>query len=150
MSNNNKKLPDFFINAFYESKFRDSLFVVKASGDVVEDSKSLDNLLCDIRELTMHGIKVLLIYGGGREQRTAAQGGRVRLTALPGGRERLTAPSGGSPRCRAKPALKSALRAASDRECAVGRARASATAHCTSATQASSLAKASAGAGSLA
>ena len=43
-----------------------------------------------------------------------------------------TAPSGGGPRCRAKPALKSALRAASDRECAVGRARASATAHCTS------------------
>ena len=56
-----------------------------------------------------------------------------------------TAPSGGGPRCRAKPALKSALRAASDRECAVGRARASATAHCTSATQASSRARASAG-----
>lgn len=61
-----KKLPDFFINAFYESKFRDNLFVVKASGDVVENEKALDSLMADIRELTVHGIRVLLIYGGGK------------------------------------------------------------------------------------
>jgi len=72
MSKNNK-LPDFVINAFYESKFRDSLFVIKASGDVVESEKSLDNLLKDIRELTMHGIKVLLIYGGGKAMDKASE-----------------------------------------------------------------------------
>ncbi|MCB1531675.1 MAG: acetylglutamate kinase [Alphaproteobacteria bacterium] len=61
-----KKIPQFFINAFYESKFKDSLFVVKASGKVIEDEKARDNLISNIRELTHHGIKVLLIYGAGK------------------------------------------------------------------------------------
>lgn len=61
-----KILPDFFINAFYESKFRDNLFVVKASGEVIENPQALDSLMADIRELTVHGIKVILIYGGGK------------------------------------------------------------------------------------
>ena len=61
----NKKLPQFFINAFYESKFRDSLFIVKASGSVIEDASARDNLMANIQELTRHGIKVILIYGGG-------------------------------------------------------------------------------------
>lgn len=60
-----KKLPDFFINAFYESKFRDNLFIVKASGSVIEDDTARNNLIANIRELTHHGIKVILIYGGG-------------------------------------------------------------------------------------
>ncbi|MGH1378157.1 MAG: acetylglutamate kinase [Alphaproteobacteria bacterium] len=60
-----KKLPDFFINAFYESKFRDNLFVVKASGSVIENDEARNNLISNIRELTLHGIKVILIYGGG-------------------------------------------------------------------------------------
>ena len=60
------RTPKFFINAFYESKFKDNLFVIKAGGKVVEDQKSLDNLISNIRELTMHGIKVLLVYGGGK------------------------------------------------------------------------------------
>ncbi len=60
-----KKLPDFFINAFYESKFRDNLFVVKASGSVIEDDVARNSLIANIRELTHHGIKVVLIYGGG-------------------------------------------------------------------------------------
>ncbi len=64
MSKNNK-LPDFFINAFYESKFRDNLFIVKASGSVIEDEKARNNLIANIRELTHHGIRVILIYGGG-------------------------------------------------------------------------------------
>ncbi|MAF97303.1 MAG: hypothetical protein CMH26_01550 [Micavibrio sp.] len=59
-------IPEFFINAFYESKFRDNLFVIKAGGKVIEDEKALENLLSNIRELTLQGIKVLLIYGGGR------------------------------------------------------------------------------------
>ena len=61
----NRKLPDFFINAFYESKFRDNLFIVKASGSVIEDENSRNNLIANIRDLTHHGIKVILIYGGG-------------------------------------------------------------------------------------
>lgn len=61
-----KKMPEFFINAFYESKFKDNFFVIKAGGKIIEDDKALENLLSNIRELTLQGIKVLLIYGGGR------------------------------------------------------------------------------------
>lgn len=61
-----KKIPKFFFNAFYESKFKDSLFIVKASGKVIENDKARDNLMRNIRALSMHGIKVLLIYGAGK------------------------------------------------------------------------------------
>ena len=60
-----KQLPEFFINAFYESKFRDNVFVVKASGNVIEDEQARNTLMDNIRELTYHGIKVILIFGGG-------------------------------------------------------------------------------------
>ncbi len=60
------KMPNFFINAFYESKFKDNLFIIKAGGKIIEDQSALDNLISNIRDLTMHGVKVLLIYGGGR------------------------------------------------------------------------------------
>ncbi len=60
-----KKLPEFFINAFYESKFLDNLFIVKASGSVIENEQARSNLISNIRELTHHGIKIILIYGGG-------------------------------------------------------------------------------------
>lgn len=62
----NRKLPKFFINAFYESKFRDQLFVIKAGGKIIEDDKALNSLICDIKDLNRIGIKVLLVYGGGR------------------------------------------------------------------------------------
>ncbi len=61
-----RKKPNFFIDAFYESKFKDSLFVVKAGGRIIEDQKLLDNLIDNIRDLTLHGVKILLIYGHGR------------------------------------------------------------------------------------
>lgn len=61
-----RKKPNFFIDAFYESKFKDNLFVVKAGGKIIEDQKILDNLISNIRDLTLHGIKILLIYGHGR------------------------------------------------------------------------------------
>jgi len=61
----NSTLPDFFINAFYESKFRDNLFIVKASGSVIEDETARNTLIANIKELNMVGIKVVLIYGGG-------------------------------------------------------------------------------------
>jgi len=66
MFKKNNVLPDFFINAFYESKFRDSLFIIKASGAVIEDESARKNLLANIRDLTLRGIKVILIYGGGK------------------------------------------------------------------------------------
>jgi acetylglutamate kinase len=61
-----RKKPNFFIDAFYESKFKDNLFVVKVGGRIVEDRKILDNLISNIRDLSLHGIKILLIYGHGR------------------------------------------------------------------------------------
>lgn len=68
-----RKMPDFFINAFYESKFRGHLFVIKAGGKVIEDDESLNHLISNIRDLTTHGIKVLLVYGGGRALDVAAE-----------------------------------------------------------------------------
>lgn len=67
-----RKMPEFFINAFYESKFRGNLFVIKAGGKIIEDGAALENLLENIRGLLTRGIKVLLIYGGGRAMDRAA------------------------------------------------------------------------------
>ena len=65
MPKTQKKLPEFFINAFYDNKFRDNLFVIKAGGKGAGNQKALDNLIANIKELTLHGIKVILIYGHG-------------------------------------------------------------------------------------
>ena len=59
-------MSNFFINAFYHSKFQDQLFVVKASGDVIEDDKALDSLIKNIKDLSNHGVNILLVYGGGK------------------------------------------------------------------------------------
>lgn len=77
-----RKKPNFFIDAFYESKFKDSLFVVKVGGKIVEDQKILDNLISNIRDLTLHGIKILLIYGHGRlvDEKLAERGIEVKKT----------------------------------------------------------------------
>ncbi len=53
------------ITEFYQAKYRDSLFVVKAGGRMIADEKSRHSLLSDIKELTEGGMKVLLVYGGG-------------------------------------------------------------------------------------
>lgn len=81
-------VPKFFINAFYESKFKDNLFVIKAGGKVAEDRKALDSLIGNIRDLTMHGIKVVLVYGGGKalDDAAAARG----LTVKKEGGRRIT------------------------------------------------------------
>jgi len=75
-------IPQFFINGFYESKFKDNLFVIKAGGKIIEDEKALENLLSNIRELNHVGIKVLLIYGGGRamDELAEARGVEVKKT----------------------------------------------------------------------
>lgn len=92
MTKNKKaRITNFFANAFYHSKFKDKLFVVKASGDLIEDDKALDSLMLNIKKLTFLGIKILLIYGGGKavdkalEERGIAihkEAGR-RITDLP-------------------------------------------------------------------
>jgi acetylglutamate kinase len=61
-----RRIPHFFIDAFYESKFKDNLFIVKAGGKIVEDQNVIDNLVSNIKDLTQHGIKILLVYGHGR------------------------------------------------------------------------------------
>lgn len=61
-----RRIPHFLIDAFYESRFKDNLFVIKAGGKIIEDRAVLDNLISNIRELTLHGIRVLLVYGHGR------------------------------------------------------------------------------------
>lgn len=80
--NKKSKIPQFFINGFYESKFKDNLFVIKAGGKIIEDAAALENLLANIRELNHVGIKVLLIYGGGRamDELAAARGVEVKKT----------------------------------------------------------------------
>lgn len=59
-------MSQFFANAFYHSKFMNSVFVVKASGEIVETDEALDSLIRNIKKLTHHGIKVILVYGGGK------------------------------------------------------------------------------------
>ncbi len=81
-----RKPPNFFIDAFYESKFKDSLFVVKAGGKIVEDPKILDNLISNIRELTMHGVKVLLIYGHGRAVDEKLESRKIEVKKIEGRR----------------------------------------------------------------
>jgi len=49
--NKKNKMTNFFINAFYESKFRDNLFVVKAGGKIIEDQKALDNLIAALHKV---------------------------------------------------------------------------------------------------
>lgn len=67
-----RKKPHFLIDAFYESKFKDNLFVIKAGGKVMEDLRALGELMADIHQLTLHGIKILLIYGAGKRLDDAA------------------------------------------------------------------------------
>lgn len=78
-NNNKRPLPKFFIDAFYESKFKDNLFVIKAGGKIIEDEKILGNLLSNIRDLNRIGIKILLIYGFGRavDERSEKQGLKI-------------------------------------------------------------------------
>ncbi len=61
-----RPIPHFFLDAFYESKFKDNVFIVKAGGKIIEDQKVLDNLISNIKDLTQHGVKILLVYGHGR------------------------------------------------------------------------------------
>lgn len=51
---------------FYRSKYKGRIFVIKAGGRIIADDKARKSLLTNIQDLTAHGIKVLLVYGGGK------------------------------------------------------------------------------------
>ncbi|NCC22867.1 MAG: acetylglutamate kinase [Alphaproteobacteria bacterium] len=76
---------------FYRQRYKDSLFVVKAGGRIIEDGNALSSLLGNIRDLLTADIKVLLVYGGGKAMDAALleagiQSRRengIRLTAAP-------------------------------------------------------------------
>lgn len=50
---------------FYRQLFEDKLFIIKASGRIIEDKTARENMIENIKNFTENGIKVLLIYGGG-------------------------------------------------------------------------------------
>jgi len=50
---------------FYRNLFKGELFIIKASGKIITDNKSRDNLFDNIKELIDDGIQVLFIYGEG-------------------------------------------------------------------------------------
>ncbi len=53
------------IKDYYRTKYKGSLFVIKAGGRVIADDKARHSLLNNIKDLVTSGIRVLLIYGGG-------------------------------------------------------------------------------------
>jgi acetylglutamate kinase len=81
-----RRKPHFLIGAFYESRFRDNLFVIKAGGKIVEDPETLDNLLGNIRDLTLLGIKVFLVYGHGHAVDVRLESRNIKVRKINGRR----------------------------------------------------------------
>ena len=79
-------MTNFFINAFYHSKFMDNLFVIKASGDIAEDGKALDSLMANMKKLTHHGIKIIFVYGGGKATDKALAEKKIKIIKKDGRR----------------------------------------------------------------
>lgn len=52
---------------FYFSKFKDNIFVLKIGGEVIKSKKILENILSDIKDLLKHGIRIVLVHGGGSQ-----------------------------------------------------------------------------------
>lgn len=82
----NAGMSQFFANAFYHSKFMNSLFVIKASGELIEDDDALDGLIRNIKKLTHHGIKVVLVYGGGKATDKALEQQGIEIKKVQGRR----------------------------------------------------------------
>lgn len=66
MPKQKQRMNNFFVNAFYHSKFMNNTFIIKASGDIIEDDTARESLIRNIKKLTHHGIKAILVYGGGK------------------------------------------------------------------------------------
>jgi len=49
----------------YRTKFQDSVFVLKLSGQLVAKKEILENILRDIKTVTTEGVRVIVVYGGG-------------------------------------------------------------------------------------
>jgi acetylglutamate kinase len=80
------QIPEFFINAFYESKFKDNIFVIKVGGKIAEDEKALANLLGNMRDLAHKGIKILMVYGGGHAMDEEAKRNNIEIKKINGRR----------------------------------------------------------------
>lgn len=52
---------------FYLSKFKEKIFVIKIGGEVIKSEKILENILMDIKDILEHGMKVILVHGGGSQ-----------------------------------------------------------------------------------
>lgn len=57
----------FALKQFYLQKFKGKIFLLKISGEVVQDKVILEGLLLDIRTLWKAGINVILVHGGGKQ-----------------------------------------------------------------------------------
>jgi acetylglutamate kinase len=55
------------IKQFYLTKFKNSVFVLKIGGEVIQSKQILENILSDIAELFNAGIRVVLVHGGGSQ-----------------------------------------------------------------------------------
>ncbi|MDP3975437.1 MAG: acetylglutamate kinase [bacterium] len=58
---------------YYFSKFQDAIFVIKMGGEVIFDDEKLLRLLQDIATLHEHGIKIILVHGGGPQADTLSR-----------------------------------------------------------------------------
>lgn len=53
--------------SFYYKMFSGKVFVLKIGGEVVKSKKILESILEDIKGLIDHGVKVVLVHGGGTQ-----------------------------------------------------------------------------------
>lgn len=65
--------PNYTKKKPYLSKFKNKIFVLKIGGEVVAEKKILENILKDIKDLHDHGIKIILVHGGGKQADTLAR-----------------------------------------------------------------------------
>lgn len=61
-----KTVKNFIRNSFYTGKFRDNIFVIKMGGNIISSPDALKTLISDIKDITFGGVRVLLVYGGGK------------------------------------------------------------------------------------
>jgi len=63
------KLEEFFLTEEgqkYLKKFKSDIFIVKYGGAALEDKENMRHFLEDISQMFSHGIKIILVHGGGK------------------------------------------------------------------------------------
>lgn len=71
---------------FYRQRFRGKLFVIKVGGALIMDDTARRYVLENIKDLTCDGIKVLLIYGGGKAIDAALKKSKLSVQKIDGRR----------------------------------------------------------------